>query len=70
LVAFEIARRHRFIEEMAQIPDGIEVHVLPSGMETTPSVNLRYRDAHQVAARIEAARVASTHLLDRVSRPA
>ncbi len=31
LVAFEIARRHRFHEEMAALPDDVRVHVLPSG---------------------------------------
>ena len=28
-VSFEIARRHRFIRELAEIPDGVECHVLP-----------------------------------------
>ena len=31
LVAFEIARRHRFVEEMATLPDDVIVHVLPAG---------------------------------------
>jgi NTE family protein len=31
LVAFEIARRHRFHEEMAALPREVTVHVLPSG---------------------------------------
>lgn len=30
-VAFEIARRHRFAREMAQVPHGVSVHVLPYG---------------------------------------
>ncbi|MPZ25993.1 MAG: patatin-like phospholipase family protein [Micromonosporaceae bacterium] len=30
-VAFEVARRHRFAREMAAIPDGVAVHVLPAG---------------------------------------
>ena len=30
-VAFEIARRHRFAREMAALPEGVEVHVLPTG---------------------------------------
>lgn len=37
LVAFEIARRHRFVEEIAEVPDGVRLHVLPSGVERTPS---------------------------------
>ncbi len=31
LVAFEIARRHRFNEEMSSLPDNVRVHVLPTG---------------------------------------
>ena len=31
LISFEIARRHRFTATMANLPPGIEVHVLPSG---------------------------------------
>ena len=53
LVAFEIARRHRFVEDMANIPDGVRVHVLPSGDDNTPLVSLRYRNAARVADRIE-----------------
>ncbi|WP_418276135.1 patatin-like phospholipase family protein [Isoptericola jiangsuensis] len=30
-VAFEISRRHRFFRELADVPDGVHVHVLPSG---------------------------------------
>ncbi|WP_213452497.1 patatin-like phospholipase family protein [Rhizomonospora bruguierae] len=30
-VAFEIARRHRFAREMADLPPGVAVHVLPTG---------------------------------------
>ena len=29
-VSFEIARRHRFAREMAELPDGVEAHVLPA----------------------------------------
>lgn len=31
LISFEIARRHRFTTTMQNLPEGIEVHVLPSG---------------------------------------
>lgn len=31
LISFEIARRHRFTSIMANLPEGVEVHVLPSG---------------------------------------
>jgi NTE family protein len=30
-VAFEISRRHRFFRELDDVPDGVAVHVLPSG---------------------------------------
>src|SRR5262249_47123942 len=36
LVAFEIARRHRFHEEMANVPLGVRVHVLPTGGGRAP----------------------------------
>lgn len=31
LISFEIARRHRFATTMENLPEGIEVHVLPTG---------------------------------------
>ncbi|MDQ2836869.1 MAG: patatin-like phospholipase family protein [Actinomycetota bacterium] len=65
LVAFEIARRHRFVEEMDALPDRTEVHVLPSGDPDTPLVSLRYRDASRVAARIELGYAASLAYLSR-----
>jgi NTE family protein len=33
VVAFEIARRHRFAADLAALPSEVEVHVLPSGRE-------------------------------------
>src|SRR6202035_941759 len=36
LVAFEIARRHRFHEEMSALPEHVRVHVLPTGGEQLP----------------------------------
>jgi NTE family protein len=65
LVAFEIARRHRFVEEMATLPEGVTVHVLPAGAEGRPDLiaQLRYRDATRVAAHISRARAASAEYL-------
>lgn len=63
LVAFEIARRHRFVEEMADLPEDTRVTVLPSGMEETPLVSLRYRDTKHVATRIDRAYEASRAVL-------
>src|ERR1700728_1534136 len=51
LVAFEIARRHRFHEEMSAIPPGVRVHVLPSGGDQIqPGVGqFRYRSQIKVS---------------------
>ena len=46
--AFEIARRNRFVRELAKVPDGVSVHVLPTGDPSPPAYNdlaqLRYRN--------------------------
>jgi NTE family protein len=63
LVAFEIARRHRFVEEMATLPGDVRVHVLPSGEDTIPMRSLRSRDSAQVAARIERGYAAAAQYL-------
>jgi len=69
LVAFEIARRHRFHEEMAALPDDVRVHVLPSGVEQRPPdlAQLRYRDKTNVATSIERAYLASASYLAQLS---
>ena len=53
LTSFELARRHRFVEEMANLSADVRVHVLPSGEDKMPLVSIRYRSARAVAARIE-----------------
>ena len=65
LVAFEISRRHRFVEEMSALPDGIRVHVLPAGGNGRPPdlSQLRYRNRTQVSANIERAYQASARYL-------
>ena len=65
LVAFEIARRHRFHEEMATLPADVRVHVLPAGTDRRPPdlSQLRYRDQTRVAASIEHAYTASARYL-------
>jgi NTE family protein len=67
LVAFEIARRHRFAEEMAALPRGVTVHVLPAGAEVdgrgADLSQLRYRDASRVEEHIERAYKASAAYL-------
>ena len=66
LVAFEIARRHRFAEDMASIPPGVTVHLLPAGADAPPGVDLsqlRYRDASRVDEHIRRAYEASAAYL-------
>ncbi len=65
LVAFEIARRHRFHEEMSALPDDVRVHVLPAGSDGRPPdlSQLRYRDKTKVGASIERAYRASASYL-------
>jgi NTE family protein len=58
LVAFEIARRHRYATDMAAVPEGVEVHVLPVGVEAPrydSRAALRYRDLTNVGSRVERA---------------
>ncbi len=67
VVAFEIARRHRFVEEMSRIPEEVTVHVLPTGssdpLKPTDPRQLRYRDASGLGERIAAAhRATATYL--------
>ena len=67
LVAFEIARRHRFAADLAALPPGATLHVLPSGDPAPPGAgNLRYRDFSGVPARIEQAHAAAGGYLDGV----
>ena len=68
LVAFEIARRHRFAADLAALPEGVTVHVLPSGDPAPPgAANLRYRDFSGVPGRIDQAYVAARDHLDRIA---
>jgi NTE family protein len=53
LVSFELARRHRFVEEMAGLPGSVRAHVLPSGEENMPLISMRYRGQARVANRIQ-----------------
>jgi NTE family protein len=64
LVAFEIARRHRFAEEMASLPPDIEVHVLPAGFNGKAGLSdLKYRDTSRISVNIERAYRASSEYL-------
>lgn len=73
LVAFEVARRHRFQSDMASLPEGVAVHVLPTGGSAAPAFNdiggqLRSRLPTNVPAQIEAAYVASIAYLESLTR--
>jgi len=73
LVAFEIARRHRFFGDLAALPDAVELHVLPTGQLDPPRYSdlsqLRYRDTSQILDHIARAHAASGRYLDD-ARPA
>jgi NTE family protein len=63
-VAFEIARRHRFARETAALPDGVRVHVLPSGGgEARDDTPWAYRDMAAVGRRISRAYTATRRYL-------
>ena len=39
LVAFEVARRHRFAHDLTSLPEDIQLHVLPTGGSQAPAYN-------------------------------
>lgn len=39
LVAFEVARRHRFSYDLQSLPEGVELHVMPTGGSAAPAYN-------------------------------
>jgi NTE family protein len=64
-VSFEVARRHRFMREMATIPEGVEAHVLPAaGTSARDDSLLAHRDFASVQARIDATYASSRAYLD------
>ncbi|MDH5295371.1 MAG: patatin-like phospholipase family protein [Acidimicrobiia bacterium] len=68
LVAFEIARRHRFVEELETVPSGVTTHVLPSGdaIGFDDPRGFRYTNTSGTRERIERAREATAaYLADR-----
>ena len=68
LVAFEVARRHRFVGDLASLPDDLDVHVLATGQPDPPRYSdlsqLRYRDSSDVHGRIARAHAASLRYLE------
>lgn len=69
-VAFEIARRHRFARDMADLPPGISVHLLPTGADVDRSTSwaqyVKYRTFNQTRDRIDRAYAASCAYLERI----
>ena len=69
MVAFEVARRHRFARDMASLPEGVQAHVLPSGETDPPRYDslgqLRYRNFKSVVRHIRLAHKASAEYLEK-----
>lgn len=64
-VSFEVARRHRFTRELAEIPDDVEAHVLPAaGTSAKDDSMLAFRDFSSVQRRTDATYDASMVYLD------
>jgi NTE family protein len=70
LVAFEVARRHRFAGDLTSLPDAVKLHVLPTGGSAAPAYNdisgqLRIRrSVSDVQRQIDASYEASIRYLD------
>jgi NTE family protein len=61
-VAFEIARRHRFNHDISTLPEGVTVHVLPTGLEARDAATwsgLRYGNRRRIADRADRAYLAT-----------
>lgn len=65
IVAFEIARRHRFARDLASLPDGVTAHVLPTGQPAGNGTlaDLSYRGFKDIDGRIERAYTATAEYL-------
>lgn len=70
IVAFEVARRHRFARDLATLPEGVTAHVLPTGSArpagTTPIKDLNIRAFKAIEKRIETAYEATSQYLSEV----
>lgn len=64
-VSFEISRRHRFARDLATCPEGVRMHVLPSGGPLGGDDSLgAYRRTSTVRTRIDRAYAATAAYLD------
>ncbi|RZV48451.1 MAG: patatin-like phospholipase family protein [Acidimicrobiales bacterium] len=70
-VAFEISRRHRFHRDMENLPEGVTIHVLPTGLDPHAKFNdpskLRYNHSRSITRGIERAYVESAEYLRNVT---
>ena len=65
-VSFEIARRHRFLRELAELPEGVAAHVLPArGTSAKDDTFFGTRDFGGVQQRIDATYDASVSYLEK-----
>ncbi|HEX6299291.1 MAG TPA: patatin-like phospholipase family protein [Acidimicrobiia bacterium] len=66
LISFEIARRHRFATAMRDLPDELEVHVLPTGSPVAwdDRRQLNWKDTGGIEDRMRAAYQASVEYLE------
>ncbi len=71
-VAFEISRRHRFHRDMETLPDGVTIHVMPTGLDPHAKFNdaskLRYNHSSAIKNGIERAHIESARYLDGTTR--
>ncbi|MFN2587742.1 MAG: patatin-like phospholipase family protein [Actinomycetota bacterium] len=70
MVAFEVARRHRFARDMASLPEGVVAHVLPAG-DTAPRFDsfeqLRYKNFASIRRHIASAYEATAAYLEKAA---
>lgn len=67
LISFEIARRHTFATALADLPDQVELHLLPSGnpVAFNDRRQLRWKDTGETEVLVEGAYLASREYLER-----
>lgn len=66
LISFEIARRHRFTTTMRDLPEGVEVHLLPTGSPVAwdDRRQLKWKDTGGIEERMTTAYRATIDYLD------
>jgi NTE family protein len=70
MVAFEIARRHRFVRDLSEVPEHVTVHVIPTGeqLRYNDPAQLKYRDFSRTSSRIDRSYRAAARYLDAALR--